>query len=323
MIQAPSQKFISIIVSIGIVAIGIFFVSNINKINNGKVQFGEKKEGGDTKEAIIDKDTDGDGLADWKEALWGTDVNNPDSDGDGISDNDEINLGRNPKIAGPDDAFMEDDLQKRNSFLPNENETKTDTFSREFFASIVALQQSGQLNEDTIAELSDSFAEELFKTTFAPKYSISDIKTSKSITLESLKKYGNDVGLISQKYPSSENELAIVKYVLESDKQNDSDKLTPIILTYSQIEKDLFDIIVPEDVIVYHMDALNATTKIQKALSGMQNIGNDPIGGIISVNIYQQELENILGAAKNLQRYFIRRGVFFDINEPGYTFSIL
>lgn len=50
-------------------------------------------------------DTDGDGLLDWEEALWGTDPNNPDADGDGTSDGAEVAAHRNPKKAGPNDSL--------------------------------------------------------------------------------------------------------------------------------------------------------------------------------------------------------------------------
>ena len=41
-------------------------------------------------------DSDGDGLSDAKEAILGTNPNNPDSDGDGMSDGDEVAYGTNP-----------------------------------------------------------------------------------------------------------------------------------------------------------------------------------------------------------------------------------
>jgi len=49
-------------------------------------------------------DTDNDGIPDFEESLWGTDMNNPDSDGDGTRDGEEVLIGRDPSKAGPDDA---------------------------------------------------------------------------------------------------------------------------------------------------------------------------------------------------------------------------
>ncbi len=45
-------------------------------------------------------DTDGDGLLDWQELLYGTNIEIRDSDLDGVSDYDEVRLGRDPTIFG-------------------------------------------------------------------------------------------------------------------------------------------------------------------------------------------------------------------------------
>lgn len=46
-------------------------------------------------------DTDGDGLTDYEEAkAWGTDAANPDTDGDGYRDGDEVRAGYDPKGSG-------------------------------------------------------------------------------------------------------------------------------------------------------------------------------------------------------------------------------
>ncbi len=51
---------------------------------------------------IIDpnKDTDGDGLTDVQEKIYGTDSNNKDTDGDGFTDGDEVKKGYNPNGPG-------------------------------------------------------------------------------------------------------------------------------------------------------------------------------------------------------------------------------
>ena len=45
-------------------------------------------------------DSDDDGLLDFEEAWYGTEINNADSDGDGYYDGDEVNGGYNPSGSG-------------------------------------------------------------------------------------------------------------------------------------------------------------------------------------------------------------------------------
>ena len=49
------------------------------------------------------KDSDNDGLRDWEEELFGTDINNPDTDGDGYLDGEEVDSGHNPLVKAPGD----------------------------------------------------------------------------------------------------------------------------------------------------------------------------------------------------------------------------
>jgi len=54
---------------------------------------------------IITRDADEDGLADWEEVLWKTNIKNADTDGDGANDAEEIKANRNPLVKGPDDKL--------------------------------------------------------------------------------------------------------------------------------------------------------------------------------------------------------------------------
>ena len=52
--------------------------------------------------AFTNIDSDGDGLRDWEEEVWGTDPNKVDSDGDGVDDGQEVKDDRDPAKNGND-----------------------------------------------------------------------------------------------------------------------------------------------------------------------------------------------------------------------------
>lgn len=57
-------------------------------------------------------DTDGDGLRDWEEELWGTNKSNPDTDEDGVSDGEEVSNETDPRVFGPQPLTLDVDKSR-------------------------------------------------------------------------------------------------------------------------------------------------------------------------------------------------------------------
>jgi outer membrane protein OmpA-like peptidoglycan-associated protein/outer membrane protein W len=69
--------------------------------------------------AEFEKDSDGDGLSDVREAQIGTDPNNPDTDGDGLLDGEEVNkYSTDPKNPDTDDGGIYDGVEVANGADP-------------------------------------------------------------------------------------------------------------------------------------------------------------------------------------------------------------
>ncbi|MCP4809496.1 MAG: hypothetical protein GY913_02685 [Proteobacteria bacterium] len=64
--------------------------------------------GSDSKDPVVEKDSDGDGLSDAAEADFGSDPNNVDTDGDGLDDFEEEAHGSDPNSADSDGDGYED-----------------------------------------------------------------------------------------------------------------------------------------------------------------------------------------------------------------------
>ncbi len=71
-------------------------------------------------------DTDGDGLSDEEEEVYGTDPNDSDTDGDGVEDKDEIEQGTNPNDSDTDDDGLSDGEEVSLGTDPNDSDTDND-----------------------------------------------------------------------------------------------------------------------------------------------------------------------------------------------------
>ncbi|MEX2052408.1 MAG: hypothetical protein WD991_01775, partial [Candidatus Paceibacterota bacterium] len=101
----------------------LFFLNNRDLFERKiKTDNGLTYQGNDILADLVGRDTDGDGISDWEESLWGTDPTKKDTDLNGVSDGDEIaELKRQAGMTGGENESQSDLSQ-------------TDKFSRELFA---------------------------------------------------------------------------------------------------------------------------------------------------------------------------------------------
>ena len=104
-------------------------------------------------------DDDKDGLSNWEESIYGTNLNNPDSDGDGNLDGEEILSNHDPLKKGPNDIYQ----QKKGALTKQEQEAKTatDAFAKvallNFFNNPASQNFSSLTPEQLDSKLKESF----------------------------------------------------------------------------------------------------------------------------------------------------------------------
>ncbi len=318
----PSKKIIVIGLAL-LLGIGGWFFASKDKDGVKKDIFPDK---GSFISALFkekQKDIDGDGLADWEEALWKTKIDNSDTDGDGTSDGEEIKLGRNPAKPGPDDK-MENPraVIEENIFDDNEGLTKTDILARSFFANFMALQQSGNLNAGAKEQLAQSFLTAIEQEDIIDRYSLSDLKISDNDSAEILKKYGNNFSAIIKKYMSmaEESEFSIISRAMQEENSGELKKLDGAISLYQAGVSDLLALQAPKSVSRYHLALINSADKIAGSLANIQKMFDDPVRGLIGINQYQKASVDANEALEKISGYFAAKKVFFNENEDGYIF---
>ena len=292
----PSKKFIYLIVSFIVVGIILFVVFNV--LFSKKSIFSSKKEGNIGVDRLsvlklIQTDSDGDGIADWEETLWGTDKNNPSSF-DGISDS----------------KYIENKKKELNiDTTKDENRlTETEKFAREFFSAYMAMKASGQVDATTINNFSNALGQKIANPAIIDQYS------EKSIAIDSTnngagdpKKYYAQVKALFDNYRSSGmgDELSMINNGLVTEAQNGggdlSKKLTDISASYKDFASKLIKIPVPKSLIDDHLKVANNANNTGISVGEMSKVSADPIVGLSGLSQYQKYNNEFITSATDLE----------------------
>lgn len=296
----PSKRFsiiIGIMLIVVIVFFSIFYFSKKYKYNSKESLTTEKA----TVSELVKKDTDGDGVADWEEALWGTDQNKKETF-DGNSDLVYIN---NKKKS----------LNITEGIASNDNLTETDKFSRGFFASFVAMKQAGTVDSTTINNFSSALGQKIATPSLIDQYKIEDIKTKEGMNDDERKDYYLSVATLYDTYKESGlgDELGIVSGNLtnysSTGKESSSDELLLIADKYQEFGQKLMEIKVPKDLAQYHLNIANASNNTGIAVRNMVKIISDPVAGLTGLSEYQKYREDLEISAKAFEATFIKNDI--------------
>lgn len=323
-VSYPSAKNVGLIIfAILLVAGAIFYADYRNKNavqhtfeNPSLAVTVDEKEVAE----IQNLDTDGDGLKDWEEALWGTDHKNPDTDGDTSTDGDEVTSNRNPTVKGPDDKIKVASVDGTTSV---ENLTTTDKFGRDIFAKYIELKQAGLASDpdsqqEIIREILSSGEFFVYKKI----YTLEDVRVVDIYDSESLRAYGNQVAAVFQKnMVSGRDEAIIVKDSLDKGDPNILKELDPIIAADKAILSGLLAIQVPKVAARPHLDLINAVSGATFVAQSLRQSSADPLIALQGIGSYQETARELFDSLQKLKTMFSLSFIKFTSSEPGYVFS--
>ncbi len=245
----------------------------------------------DSEAAVIAAtDTDGDGVYDWQEKLWGTDINNIATFG------------------VPDATYIKN---KQTELTTNDTATdnKTDILSKQLFATVNAIKASATLNpSDSYKEIADNVAQFV---TDNPNPDVVVI-TSKDITVvpnnpTNKKLYAKSIGNLSDTYFGNNTkigtETSILYYALINEDPAHLPDLDPIISDYETLAKKLSVIKVPELTVADHVQLVNALYAISSALTETKSLFSDSVIGIRGVVGYNKTATELDTIIDRLQTY--------------------
>lgn len=267
----------------------------------------------------LEKDTDGDGLKDWEEALWKTDPNNPDTDGDGTPDGEEVREGRDPLKPGPDDKIK---IEYKNPIKTNyENKiTMTNAMTEDLFLNYANLKSGGSLDSKSKEDLINSIANKISKKDNLRIYTKRDLKVIPDSDVN-LKNYGNEIATIFLKYTQNPkvdyNVVNILNKIITTKDDKYYSELKPSILAYKDISKELLKVSTPKSSAVVHLAMINIYETISASLEDISKTPSDSLRGLIGVSRYNQQMKQVQIVIKALSNVFIKNKIVFSENEPG------
>lgn len=272
-----------------------------------------------TSSSTFDIDSDGDGLPDWKEKLYGSDIHNTDTDGDGTSDGEEVAEGRDP--ATPNTAGVGNPPNDKLKYLqdPHFATSSTDVqgIRKEFFAKYLA-ESSQNIKEQTFKDLMRTVKPERFQA----KNELSDLYITSDNSAESVKKYLNSFGVLIKKYTAQpyRNEDAVLNDAMKTKNSEQLKELQLPIIGYQNFSRDLKQLEVPVVLADAHLKIVNGYEGMAKGLSGAQVVFSDPINGTAGLESYSKYKLDVTDGYAMIVIYVAKNNISMNQDEPGILF---
>ena len=295
-----------ILVALAVVfLVSIFFIKTKSQWTNEETASAGLVSGNEILSDILSRDTDKDGILDWEEGLWGTDPTKRDTNDDGVSDREEIAKLKAERMANAESG-------EEISYTDDENLTQTDKFARELFSTVVALNQTGEIDDNTVQQITDSLTLQIQNPVQRKVFTMTDLKVTNDNSLATYKKYSDDTDIIFQnKYPFDEEVANTLQKFISEGEDPDANiliELDPVIKNLGEMVEGMTKINVPSSIATLHLDITNALQRVMENLSDIRAFDSDPITTIGAINQYVENLDaldvSIINELKEIENKF-------------------
>ncbi len=266
----PSKKFIKIALGALVVIFIIYMVFLYSKtyksLKNPTITTTTVKV-----QDLLEKDTDGDGVKDWEEVLWGTDLNKTATFG--MSDKEYVE-NRRKEISAKNETEGKD----------NTASNDTEQIAQEFLATVITLKESGNLNSFNITNLAQKFSKDIgTNANLKTSYTDSDVKTSTDTASAKKAYYASFSKALAtaQKGGLGGEMSAVVSYF--SANTTDATPLKKLASTYTAFTKSLLAMSVPPSAASMHLDLVNESDNMATIFKNISEINDNSIIGLIAI----------------------------------------
>lgn len=288
-----------ILICFAVLFLVVLFLAKNTSVFKNTVNF-VKGEDGLTYDTIaigdlVNKDTDGDGILDWEEHLWGLDPTKAETT-PGIPDSSVI------KKLKAEQGLSANGLNEGDEGY-TENLTETEKFSREFFSTIVTLNQNGVMDEEMMERISNSLSEHIQNPITRKIFSPADIKTVNGNSYQDAKNYADALNNAYLKNPISGKVFDILeKFIIDENNVDESVlvKLDPIIKQTNNLIEAILKINVPESLVLEHLEFLNALERVVENTEDIRLYSTDIILSLGGISQYDKNITLLDSSLENL-----------------------
>lgn len=284
-------------------------------------------------QAIATKDSDGDGLPDWEEALYGTDSRTTDSFHLGMTDGEAVARGLVvPKaiadVSVPTSSLATADVARIDGSLPAApaEGTLTAAFAQNFFALYLAAKQNNGGADLTEADM-QSIANDALKSLSAAAMPASDFKSAKDIAVsgsgsDAMKEFAVKAEAILRKNTTdaTANEIEYLKRAIID---NDATALPHIIAIAKGYRDSAFGLSmlpVPEELVASDLALVNAMMRVSQAITDFARVDVDPLATMLALQLYPRTVASLGTAFIDIGKAYAAAGISLPAGVPGASF---
>lgn len=238
------------------------------------------------------RDSDSDGVYDWKEELLGLDPHNPDTDRDGVSDLEYV-------------RSIESFHSSSNKQGGGKDLTLSERFGRGVYTAIYLLEKSndGQpLDEQTKKKIEKNVEDYIKTVHFGEKLytrdSIKVIEDSKQNDFA----YEEKMKQLFNEYPIKLSDFDLLRKSVGKEEQYRV-QLTNAVMRYDDYLHELEQVKVPALAVQKHLQLMNGVVKLKTALANVDNV-DDGLIVVSALSQFSQLVEDVLDAIIKLNKYF-------------------
>jgi hypothetical protein len=239
---------------------------------------------------IVEKDSNGNGIPDWEEKLWGLDPTILYTNG---VPNSEL-IAQKKRALGL-------------SNTGDSNLNETDRLARELYTLSTALGQSN-VDPDALAGAASKLSDAVPIKTPTNRYSSKDIKTI-STSYQSLQNYRTSIAPILNDYSAIAGDIDTVVQAFENEDTASLVQLRSKIQTYRTLAKRLLAIPAPILVASAHLSIINGLYGIGDSFSYLAQTEDNSVQALSGIALYQSHSLGIQQGLVEISNYFIQYGI--------------